>query len=176
VSSVSVFEADLAGGHPNSLGNTVAVVDKVLADEILFNELVATYASHDEVVRLRVSSALKRVCAIEPEWVHSRLGTIEGWVAKWEQPSAQWTLAQLYSSLSPLLTPEQKLHATGVVKDFLASSNDWIVLNFSMQTLADWALTDETLRRWLLPVLEELSQDHRKSVSGRARKLHEKLS
>lgn len=176
MSSVSLFEADLTGGHPNSLGNTVAVVERVLADESLVDELVATYASSDEVVRLRVSSALKRVGGEKPEWVYRRLGQIESWVAEREQPSAQWTLAQLYASLSGMLTPQQKRHAIFVTQGFLGTSTDWIVLNFSMQTLADWAENDLELRGWLIPELVTLAKDPRKSVATRAKKLLHALS
>ena len=176
MSSVSVFEAELSGGHPNSLGNTVAVVDKVLADESFVDELVATYGSADEVVRLRVSNALKRVCQEQPGWVYSRLGVIESSVAEIKQPSAQWTLAQLYSSLSGFLTEAQKDHAVSVVKGFLDTSTDWIVLNFSMQTLADWAKDDPELGAWLTPVLQKLAADPRKSVATRAKKLLQTLS
>ena len=173
--SVSVFEAELSGGHPNSLGNTVAVVERVLVEEALVDELVATYGSADEVVRLRVSNALKRVCKEQPGWVYSRLGVIESWVKSLEQPSAQWTLAQLYSSLSGFLTEAQKDHAVSVVKGFLDTSTDWIVLNFSMQTLADWATDDPELGAWLIPVMQELAADPRKSVAGRAKKLLQTL-
>ena len=58
------IEERLTGGHPNSLGETVSVAEDVLQDSSrqLFNELCRTYSSDDEVVRLRVSSALKRIC------------------------------------------------------------------------------------------------------------------
>lgn len=55
------FEAVLTGGHPNSLGRTVEVVDVVLADRAKLAQLYACYFSEDEVVRLRFSSAMKRV-------------------------------------------------------------------------------------------------------------------
>jgi hypothetical protein len=176
VSNVSVFEAELSGGHPNSLGNTVAVVQKVVANEGLVDELVATYGSADEVVRLRVSSALKRVCREQPGWIYARLSAIESWVATIEQPSAQWTLAQMYSLLSDRLTPSEKHRAIVVVQGFLETSTDWIVLNFSMQTLADWANDDPKLGQWLIPVLQKLEGDPRKSVATRAKKLLQTLS
>jgi hypothetical protein len=39
------FEAMLTGGHPNSLGRTVEVVELVLADRALLGELYACYRS-----------------------------------------------------------------------------------------------------------------------------------
>lgn len=59
------FDEMLAGGKPNSLGPTVQVVDLVLADRARLGELFDAYGSDDELVRLRVSSALKRVCAAQ---------------------------------------------------------------------------------------------------------------
>ena len=53
------FEQRLTGGHPNSLGNTIEVVNEVLKDEKLFDELFNCYFSRDEIVRLRVSNAMK---------------------------------------------------------------------------------------------------------------------
>ncbi len=41
------FEAMLTGGHPNSLGRTLEVVDAVLADRSRLTELVACYFSDD---------------------------------------------------------------------------------------------------------------------------------
>ena len=63
------FEVMLTGGHPNSLGNTVEVVDTVLAHSEKLEELYACYFSSDETVRLRTSNALKRVSKERPEWL-----------------------------------------------------------------------------------------------------------
>ena len=62
------FEAMLTGGHPNSLGRTMEVVDIVLADRAKLADLYQCYFSSDEVVRLRVSSAMKRVTIEHPDW------------------------------------------------------------------------------------------------------------
>mgnify|MGYP001359304488 FL=1 len=43
------FETRLQGGHPNSLGNTIEVVNEVLAENALFNELFECYFSPDEI-------------------------------------------------------------------------------------------------------------------------------
>jgi len=74
--NVSVFEDALTGGHHNSLGNTVEVSEQVNADRSLLPELINTYASDDEVVRLRVSSALKRVAWEHPDWIHEEINSI----------------------------------------------------------------------------------------------------
>ena len=55
------IEQTLTGGHPNSLGNTVEVVNMILSDHSHFQELFECYFSDNEVVRLRVSNAMKRI-------------------------------------------------------------------------------------------------------------------
>lgn len=169
------FEALLAGGHPNSLGRTVEVVHTVLAEPSRLSELYDCYFSSDEVVRLRTSSAMKRLCAARPDLLLPYVDGLLRDVAEIEQPSAQWTLAQLMASLHDSLTGEQKQRAVEVLQRNLRNSRDWIVLIQTMQTLADWARGDGALRPWIEPHLERLSGDGRRSVAGRATKLRADL-
>jgi hypothetical protein len=174
--SLASFEARLSGGHPNSLGNTVSVAQDVIADRSLLPALIATYSSDDEVVRLRVSSALKRVAWAEPAWVHEELDTVIEWVVALQQPSAQWTIAEILLTLGPMLSSAQRSRATDVMKAHLSVSGDWIVLIKTMETLTDWAKTDPELRAWLPERLEKLCREPRKSVSQKALRLQEALS
>lgn len=57
-----------------------------------------------------------------------------------------------------------------VLQRYLTSSTDWIVLNVTMDVLTQWAGSDPGLRIWLVPQLERLSRDSRKSVATRAGK------
>ncbi len=170
------FEGMLKGGHPNSLGRTVEVVNIVLEQPSRLSELYDCYFSPDEVVRLRTSSALKRVCAERPKWLLWYVDGLLQDVSRIEQPSAQWTLAQLMASLHDSLSKEQKEKAVGVLQRNLQTSGDWIVLNSTMQTLGEWAREDEALRNWLEPQLVRLSQDDRKSVARKAKKLRAGLT
>ena len=172
---VEPFTDMLAGGHPNSLGRTAEVVDLVLADVSRLEELYSCYSSPDEVVRLRTSSAFKRVSWAHPEWLGAYLDKFLGEVSQIEQASAQWTLAQLFSTLVGRMNAEQLEKAKRVLRHNLSTCEDWIVLNTTMETLVEWAEEDEELKRWLQPQLERLRNDSRKSVSGRAVKLHKKL-
>ena len=174
--SATFFEARLSGGHPNSLGNTVSVAQDVIANRSLLPELIATYSSEDEVVRLRVSSALKRVAWAKPDWVHHELDAVLHWVVALQQPSAQWTIAEILLTLGPMLSSSQRTNATNIMKAHLGASGDWIVLIKTMETLADWATTDAALRGWLLERLGELGKESRKSVAQKALRLHEALS
>lgn len=166
------FEQMLTGGHPNSLGRTLEVVDTVFAHPERLIDLYNCYFSTDEVVRLRTSSALKRVTQAHPDWVAPYLDRLISEIAKIDQASTQWTLAILFDLLKAYMTAEQKKGATEIMQRNLANHNDWIVLNTTMQVLFDWAVAgDEELKRWIVPHLERLSGDGRKSVAKRATKL-----
>ncbi|MEM8968190.1 MAG: hypothetical protein AAGE93_17355 [Bacteroidota bacterium] len=171
----SSFEKRLSGGHPNSLGNTVEVVDEVLANPELLENLYQCYFSNDEVVRLRTSNAMKRICQQQPGWLVPYVDRLLTEVANIEQASAQWTLAQLMQQLQSYSTLEQQQVATDVLKHNLTHYDDWIVLNHTMQTLAEWAKENANLKAWLKPHLDHLSKDERKSVANRARKLRKLL-
>ena len=164
------FEAMLTGGHPNSLGRTVEVVEIVLADRARLGELYACYQSDDAVVRLRTSNGLKRISRVKPEWLVPLIDGFLTEIAELDQASAQWTLADLCQTLAPLMTPAQRQQAEAVLKRNLAHHHDWIVLNQTMKTLGEWAQKDAALKAWLIPHLARLQQDGRKSVAKTAAK------
>lgn len=163
------FEEILTGGHPNSLGRTLEVVDTVLADRKRVTELFDCYQSDDEVVRLRVSNALRRVQAKRPDLLVPLLDRLLAETSELDQPSAQWTLPKLFAGAEADMSQHQRAEALEIVKRNLAEHNDWIVLNNSVEYLSRLAATDEVLRAWLLPHLDRLSNDTRKSVAKRAR-------
>ncbi|MEM9207196.1 MAG: hypothetical protein AAGA88_12785 [Pseudomonadota bacterium] len=170
------FEEMLTGGHPNSLGRTVEVVELVLADPARFDELFQCYESPDEVVRLRTSNAMKRVEGERRDLLVPYIDRFITEIGALDQPSAQWTLAQLFDRLSDDMTDAQRAGALQIMKRNLETHDDWIVLNATVETLSDWAKTDETLRDWLTPHLQRLTKDARKSVASRATKKLKALS
>ena len=168
------FEDMLTGGHPNSLGRTVEVVEQVLADPARFEELFSCYQSEDAVVRLRVSNAMKRIEAERHDLLVPYIDRLIGEVGALDQASAQWTLAQLFARLAPDMDRDmdrgQRAGALTIMKRNLANHDDWIVLNATIETLAAWAAEDIDLSAWLRPHLQRLSTDSRKSVAKRASK------
>ncbi len=165
------FEAMLTGGHPNSLGRTIEVVDIVLANPERFDELYRCYRSEDEVVRLRVSNAMRRVEAERHDLLVPYIDSFIEEIGSLDQPSAQWTLAKLFEALRPDMNAAQEEQALAIMKRNLAEHSDWIVLNNSMEALFAWSSDDPDLRAWLRPHLDRLTQDKRKSVASRAAKL-----
>lgn len=170
------FEAMLTGGHPNSLGRTDEVAQRVVDEPERIAELFRTYDSADEVVRLRVSSAFKRVFLSHPKWFKQWYGRFSKRVVKLGQPSALWTLSLLCLRLEDQLTPRNKADAQELLCETLETCDDWIVINNTLETLGHWAERDAQLQRWLEPRLVRYSGDRRKSVAKKAQRLATRLA
>ena len=167
---MSDFEYRLMGGHPNSLGNTIEIVDEVLANHELFDDFFQCYFSDDEVVRLRVSNGMKRICKAEKSLLLPYIDRFLNEISKIDQASTQWTLSQLFLQLEKDMTPSQKEQALHIMKENLSHHDDWIVLCQTMETLGSWAKKEDKLRAWLEPHLKRLAQDPRKAVFKKAGK------
>lgn len=169
------FEKMLLENPGNSLGRTIEVVDSVLKDPGRFDELYQCYFSDNEWVRLRVSNGVKRVGLERLDVLVPYIDKFLGEISDIDQPSTQWTLSKLYLMLEDEMSAKQKQQATELMKKRL-KHDDWIVLNNTMETLFAWAKKDKDLKKWLLPQLNTLSKDSRKSVARRAQKYSEALS
>jgi len=173
--AINRYEELLTGGHPNSLGNTIEVVDDILTDEAKLKDLYDCYGSSDEVVRLRVSNAMKRVCKKQPEWVAKYLDRLIVDTSRINQASTKWTLSTLFMWLDAYMSDTQRIDAIKVMKINL-HHDDWIVQNTTSESLAHFAKKSEELKQWLLPELARLTNSKHKSVARRAQKLIEALS
>lgn len=173
---INKFEEMLTGGHPNSLGNTIEVVNIIFKDKSKLNDLYEYYFSKDEVVRLRVSNAMKRICKEKPEWLSPYLDKLLNEISQINQASTQWTLSQLFLWLEKDMTNSQKQKAIEIMQTNLLNSKDWIVQNTTIETLGLWSIKDGKLKKWLIPRLEKFTNDTKKSVANRAKKMLMKLS
>ncbi|MEM6998154.1 MAG: hypothetical protein AAF413_04560 [Patescibacteria group bacterium] len=165
------YEQELTGGHHNSLGNTLKVVEDALKNRANLEQLYQCYFSDDEVVRLRVSNAMKRVCREQPDWVLEYLDNLLDEISEIDQPSAKWTLSQLFMLLDRDMTDSQRKKAVAIVKHNLDTEPDWIVQNFGMEYMFKMTKYDQSLKKWLKPRLQKNAKDkERESVARRAEK------
>ncbi len=170
------FEAMLTGGHPNSLGRTEEVAQLVVADPERIAELLRTYDSADEVVRLRVSSAFKRVFLAQPQCFKKWYGRFSRRVVELGQSSALWTLPLLCLRIEDQLTPQNKANAIELLREVLETCDDWIVVNNTLEALGHWAERGAQLKRWLEPRLLRYSGDRRKLVAKKAQRIASRLA
>lgn len=161
---------DMLRGGRNELGRTLEVVEQIEASPARLDELHQCFFQPDAWVRLRATSATKRLWRKHPEWLDPY---IESWVSDVsgiEQPSVNWTFAEMCLDLSDRLTAAQRAVAVERMKGYLEHSEDWIVKKRSMATLTTWAKDETRLSNWLQPQLERLADDPRKSVASQATK------
>lgn len=165
------YESALTGGHRNSLGNTVAVVEDVLAQPSNFEELFNCYFSNNEVVRLRTSNAIMRLAKTQRSLLIPYLDRFLTDVTVINQASTQWTLAQLFLLYHEELNPKQREQAKVYLCQLVEEREDWIVLVRSMQALGLWAKEDSELAHSLKPHALRHANDQRKTVAKAARAL-----
>ena len=165
------YENELTGGHPNSLGNTIKVVKHVIKQKSRLNNLLKCYSSRDEVVKLRVSNAFKRIFRQKTEWFKDYKNIFLNKISKIKQSSTQWTCAQLFSELIHLLDRHEQKKAKKIILNYLKSSNDWIVLCQSMNALTNFDKIHSNSIIENIDIIKKLSKDKRNAVSRLAKKL-----
>jgi hypothetical protein len=121
------IEALLTGGRPRSPRNAGVVVDAVSRQPERLEELVQCVFSADEIVRMRASDALEKVCRSHPRLLQRFVPRLLGEMARIEQASVQWHLAQILAEVP--LDEEQRAQAITVLEHNLDTSGDWIVTN-----------------------------------------------
>lgn len=117
----------LSGGDPRSLGRAEEVVQLVLDRPRRVGALFECLFSRDEIVRLRASDALEKVCRARPDLLTPYTERLLVEVPKIDQPSVQWHLAQVLSALP--LDGRDRRRAVAALKRNLSQYDDWIVVN-----------------------------------------------
>lgn len=159
----------LTGGDPRSLGKTEEVVAHVLKNKNKLVELFACIESSDEVVRMRASDALEKICKQKPSWFISYKHEL---LNKWpsiHQASVQWHLAQMLSEIS--LTESETQRAIMILKKNLETTSDWIVENLALESLAEFTRRGLFDTNELIDILNLHAKSNHKSVVSRVNKL-----
>jgi TPR repeat protein len=164
------FADILATGKPNSLGRTDEVIEAVLQDKSRLDELYACLFHDDAWLRMRAADALEKVCRQHPEWLLPHIDKFQEELARSNQPSIQWHLAQIYSQVD--VSPEQKQKAIQWLENLISTVEvDWIVAANAMDTLVQFAKDGSVTEKQVISLLR-VQQGHKsKAVVRRADKL-----
>ena len=169
VGGLGAVEALLAGGDPRSLRNAAIVIDAASRQPGRLAELVQCVFSPDEIIRMRASDALEKVCRAHPALLRPFVPRLLGEMSRIEQASVQWHLAQILTEVE--LDEAERAAAITILEHNLDTSGDWIVTNLTLQALATFARTSPAARTRLIERLHHYQDSPYKSVSSRARKL-----
>ena len=137
-------EALLTGGHPRSLRNAGIVIDAASRQPERLEELVQCVFSADEIVRMRASDALEKVCRSHPRLVQRFVPRLLAEMSRIEQPSVRWHLAQILAEVP--LDEGQQAQAITVLEHNLDTCGDWIVTNCTLEALAVFARVSPAVR------------------------------
>ena len=165
------FEQSLKGGHPNSLGNTLEVVDAVLGNTDKMEDLFLCYQSDDETVRLRTSNAFKRIFRAKPELFNEWKKRFIKEVAEIDQPSAKWTSIQILNELFDQLDENEKTQYVEICLRYLRNEKDWIVINQSLNFMKNHLEQFDFKDPEMMKLMNFFVEDKRKSISKNAEKL-----
>ena len=158
------FEDTLTGGHPNSLGKTIEIVDEVLDKPNKIDDLFNCYQSKNETVRLRTSSAFKRIFREKPILFENWKKRFIEYVAYINQPSAKWTTIQL-------LDEKEKIQSSNICLEYLRNENDWIVVNHSITFMRNHKELFDFNDSSLIKLIKSFESYRRKSISRNVGKL-----
>ena len=126
------FEQSLKGGHPNSLGNTLEVVNAVLGNTDKMEDLLLCYQSDDDTIRLRTSNAFKRFFRAKPDLFKQWKKRFIKEVSDIDQPYAKWTSIQILNELFDQLDEKEITQSVEICMRYLRNEKDWIVINLSL--------------------------------------------
>ena len=158
--------AKLQGTDRRSIGRSEEVVGDVLADPGQFRLVFDAMLGPDPVVRMRAADAVEKITRRRPDLLRGLEDRVLTEVAAIDQQEVRWHVAQLLPRLA--LTPPQRARAITILRGFL-DDDSRIVRTFAMQALADLAEHDEQMRRWVRPLLAELTRTGTPAMRSRGR-------
>ena len=159
----------LSGGDPRSRGNTDCVVSSVLAEPAQLADLFECAFDADAIVRMRAGDGLEKICRHHPAWFEPFKERLLGEWSRSVQPSLQWHLAQILSEIP--LKPLETEQAIAILLHNLATSDDWIVTNLTLESLATFVRSGAFDGQRFITILKRYQHDRHKSVVSKARML-----
>lgn len=164
----------LSGGDLRTLKGVDETIALVAADSGLLPELFDCIFDPDDVVRMRAADAAEKLCRERPERFAPFVERLLTDVAKVDQASVQWHLAQMLGEVE--LDAGQRRQAVAVLVAQLDGSDDWIVVNLTLETLARFTQAGEMDSASFAALLDRYAEDRRKAVRARVRKLRALVS
>ncbi len=163
------------GGHRNSLGDAVKVLEAVLTDQSRLDELYACISHEDAWVRMRAIDTFEKVGREHPGWLEPYIDDLLNEVSKVDQPSIQWHLAEIFCEVR--LSDTQRSKAIDLLKTNIATVNvDWIVAANTMTALVHFVKTGHISPSEAIRLLEVQQDHHSNAVKKRAAKLLNQIS
>lgn len=164
----------LKGGDLRSIGRAEEVVQDILDNPSLFTEVFEGMLDDDPLVRMRSADALEKVSSKHPEYLQPFKNRLISEVSQVRQQEVRWHVAQMFSYLE--VDEADRDEIIKILMSYLDTEKSRIVKVFSMQTLADLAGRDESIKPAVTRRLQELITSGSPAMASRAKKLLTELS
>ncbi len=157
----------LSGGDRRSIGRSEEAAGEVLANPLLFKELVQGMASEDPIIRMRAADAAEKVTAHNPMLLEKHKKKFLA-IALIDQQEVRWHVAQMAPMIQWNAAERKKVMV--FLHEYLNDKSS-IVRTFAMQALAELALKDSRLRPSIAKTIEQLTATGTPAMKSRGKKL-----
>ncbi len=163
----------LTGGTRTSVGAADEVIQSLLNDTAGLSVIYGLFLDDDPVVAMRSSYVAMKVAEQLPESVEPFANDLMKNLQLYTQQEVRWHIPQLF--LHVKLTVAQKRKAYEVFMEWSETDKSKIVGYYSLQTAADFAMTDDTLLQDFIPRLRAANMVGAKSIQNRCKKIAKQL-
>ena len=163
----------LNGGDLRSIGKADEVVEDVINNPALFKGVFEGITSSDPLIRMRCADVIEKVSARYPEYLQPYKNRLIKEVAKIKQQEIRWHVAQMFSYIK--INAYERDQIVEILSDYMDNDKSKIVKTFSMQTLADFAERDHSIRSQVVKRIEKMMETGSRAILSRGRKLLKKL-
>ena len=158
----------LKGGDRRSIGRVDDVVEAVHKDPSLFEDLFFGMLNEDPIIRMRSADAVEKITIAYPEYLIPFKTALLEIATRSEQQEVRWHMAQVFPRIK--WKPEERKKVIDILMAYLEDKSK-IVKTFSMQALAEFALSDPKLRIRVIYILENLVETGSPAMKSRGEKL-----
>jgi hypothetical protein len=139
-----------------------------LRDPQRFTEIIDGLSDEHPLIRMRCADAAEKVSLAHPEWLRPYKRRLLDLAERSVEQEVRWHLAQM---LPRLKLDRQERRQTEVILRGYLNDKSRIVKTFAMQALIDLTISDPSLRRRVLSLIEDLGRTGSPAMRARARKL-----
>jgi hypothetical protein len=170
---MSAVRAKLTGGTRTSVGAADEVILELLNDSSGLIGVYDLFLDEDPVVAMRSSYVAMKVAAQVPGTVEPFVNDLLRNLHRYTQQEVRWHIPQLLAHVK--LTGAQKRKAYDVLMEWSETDKSRIVGYYSLQTAADFAMTDDTLLQDFIPRLKAAYKVGAKSIQNRCKKIAKQI-
>jgi len=163
----------LKGGDLRSIGKADEAVQDILKNPSLFKDVFEGMLNDDPLVRMRSADVIEKVSKKHPEYLQPFKHRLINEVSNIKQKEVRWHVAQMFSYIE--INRKERDKIMKILLTYINQDKSKIVKTFSMQTLADFAERDASIRPKIIELIEEIMKTGSPAIISRGKKLIGKL-